>query len=306
MKMLIKILAVPAILLAVVAVLAGRSFSDSCAYVKASAAYVVDALTRRLPSEVREKKLFEDLGRMRDQLVERRVKLSLCARQIDQLRAEVKTIAERADRTGRVLADAYPVLLAANRGNNATVRFASAEIPVADFHREVDDLLATRESDTKALAAKREALKRLEQRHAEADLALADEQRALDAAEREAEVLIGRRNNAVIVAETIENIGELTESSPAPRASIAESLGGLRDEVTEIEVTNDVRQANPPLGARPKAGALARQYNRLDDLKAVHDEMGFEPRKPKRAEAIEATINRAKNAGIAEPNGDGE
>jgi hypothetical protein len=67
-----------------------------------------------------------------------------------------------------------------------------------------------------------------------------------------------------------------------------------------------VRQANPPLGARPKAGALARQYNRLDDLKAVHDEMGFEPRKPKRAEAIEATINRAKNAGIAEPNGDGE
>ncbi len=62
------------------AFVAGRTFRDLRGYVRASAERTVDGLTESLPREVRDKKLDNDLGQVRAELVERRVKLNQSGR----------------------------------------------------------------------------------------------------------------------------------------------------------------------------------------------------------------------------------
>ncbi len=254
-------------------VLAGKRVQDLGGYVRASAQTTVDGLAGGLPREVRDKKLENDLSQVRTELVERRVKLNQSGRQIEQLRTELKTQGERAERDRRVLAEAGPVLEAAAREDKVTVKFATAELPLADFQREIDDLLARRDRDTKELAIKREALTRLESRQRMAEQALADSGRALETAEREMALLKSRRDHAEIEGRTIALVNAISDSLKAPRESVGESLGRLRDEVTQLESRNEAEQALAPASARVGGETISREFDRLEALKAIQAEV---------------------------------
>jgi hypothetical protein len=83
---------------------------------QASAQTTVDGLADRLPCEVRDRKLDNDLSQDRAELIERRVKLNQSTRHIEQFRKKLKAQAERAERDRRVLVEACPVLDAATPG----------------------------------------------------------------------------------------------------------------------------------------------------------------------------------------------
>ena len=278
MSTLAKIGVGAALVVVGIVVVAGRSFRDVGGYVRAGAETTVDNLTGGLPREVRDKKLENDLGSVRTELVERRVKVNQSARQIEQLNQDVKVLAERIERDRRLLAEAYPALESATKGNLAKVRFASAEMPLADFQREVDDLLARRDNDTSELKVKREALSRLETRQKQAELALNESQRALETAEREVHLLKSRRDHAEVESRTIALVGAISDSLKAPRESIGESLGRLRDEVSQLESRNDAERSMVPT-SRSSGATITREFDRLQALRGIRDEVQAESAK---------------------------
>jgi septal ring factor EnvC (AmiA/AmiB activator) len=115
MQMLSKIVIGTMVLIIGLVVVAGRTLRDAAGYVRATAQTTVDGLADGLPREVRDKKLDNDLARVRAELIERRVKLNQSARQIEQLRNELNAQTERVERDSRVLAEACPILEAATR-----------------------------------------------------------------------------------------------------------------------------------------------------------------------------------------------
>ena len=307
MKTSAKFLVITAVILAAMVVFAGKNLADSFGYLRASASCLLDGFKKTLPTEVRDEKRYRDLAQARAELVVHKVKLSRGARNIARLRDEMKSLSARIERDGRLLAETYPVLQkAAARGNVGTVQFASAEIAIEDLNREIDDLLARRGADTKALAAKREALARLEGAQNQANIAIADAQRELETAVRETDVLIECRNSALVVDQTFDTIEGISAELKAPRASIAESLGSLRDEVNELETRNDVRRAMAPVSASPKGGTLARRYSRLDDVKAICDEIQADPNRQQKTNGAQATTDRAASASNSRTHGSGE
>ncbi len=276
MNTLSKIVIGAVVLMVGLVVVAGRSFRDAAGYVRASAQTTVDGLADGLPREVRDKKLDNDLGQVRAELVERRVKLNQSARQIEQLRNELNAQTERAERDRRVLAEACPVLEAATRGQRTTVKFATAELSLGDFQREIDDLLARRTRDTQELTIKRDALTRLESRQRQAEQALADSGRALDAAEHEVALLKSRREHAEIEGRTIALVTAISDSLKAPRESVGESLGRLRDEVAQLESRNEAERTLAPTATRPALETIVREFDRMQALKAVQAEIRAE------------------------------
>jgi chromosome segregation ATPase len=248
---------------------AGRAMRDAAGYVRASAETTVDGLADGLPREVRDKKLDNDLAHVRAELVERRVKLNQSARQIEQLRTELKAQAERAERDRLVLVEAGPILEAATREKQATVKFATAEVSLADFQHEIDDLLARRARDTQELTIKSDVLTRLEGRQRQAEQALADSGRALEAAEREVALLKSRREHAEIEGRTIALVTAISDSLKAPRESIGESLGRLRDEVDQLESRNEAQRTLAPVAGRPAGETLVREFERVQALRAL-------------------------------------
>jgi hypothetical protein len=300
MRHLGKLLMGTAALLVALVVVSGRSPRDLYGYLRAWGGNTIDCWTNGLPREVRDKKLENDLAQVRAELVERRVKLSLSARKIEELRADVTTLTARTERDRQLLVEMYPVLAAA-RGQQATVVFASAKMPLADFQREIDDLLARRKLDAQALAVKREGLARLEKQHRQAEVLLADSQHALEAAEREIELLRARRDYAENEARMIEMIGAISANLKAPQESIGASIGALRDEVVYIETTNEVNRAMAPAGSWLMAGTASREYSRLEDLKAIHAEAQGEKHQKAQAVALQGAVGQVKSAGNTRP-----
>jgi hypothetical protein len=60
-------------------------------------------------------------------------------------------------RCQRLLAEAYPVMKDAVDQQQTAVRFASTDFAMPDFQKEVDDLLAQQERESRQLAIKRDA-----------------------------------------------------------------------------------------------------------------------------------------------------
>jgi chromosome segregation ATPase len=276
MKTLSKIAFGTVIITVGLVIVAGRTLRDAVGYVRASAGTTVDGLADSLPREVRDRKLDNDLSQIRTELVERRVKLNQSARQIEQLRIELKTQTERAERDRRVLAEACPVLETATREQRATVKFATADLPLADFQREIDDLLARRSRDTQELAVKRDAFSRLESRQRQAEQALDDSGRALETAEREVALLKSRREHAEIEGRTIALVTAISDSLKAPRESVGESLGRLRDEVGQLEARNEAERTMAPAASRPGAETIVREFDRIQALKALQADIEAE------------------------------
>jgi phage shock protein A len=267
-KLLIKIATVIAIPVVLLTLLAGKSLHDLSGYMRASAETTVDRLTDGLPRDVLDKKLQNDLASLRAELVDRRVTLNQSARQIEQIRADVQALSARVDRGRQILVEAYPVLQEAIAEGRATVRFGTTEMTRVAFEAEIDDLLAQRDCDTQELAAKRQSLAQLEKHQRQAEVVWADFRRALQATESEVALLKNRRATAEVQARIVDLLAPI-EKLKAPHTSI-ESLGRLRDEVTQLEVWNDALRTIAPVGGRPAGDTLVRVHTRLEKLeKAV-------------------------------------
>jgi hypothetical protein len=285
MKTLIKVIIGLAVVLAGLVIVAGRSLRDVGGYFLASAQTTVNGMADSLPRDVRDKKLDNDLAQARAELVARRVKLNQSGLQIERLRNELDVQAKRAERDRRLLAKACPVLEAATGTKQATVRFATAEIPVIEFRREIDELLARRARDTEELAVKREALKRLERCQQQAEQALTDSSRVLEAAEQKVILLKSRREHAETEGRTIALVAAISDSLTAPRELVGESLGRLRDEVTQLETQNEAQRTLSPIANRLAGETIVREFDRMRALKALRTEMLTEEQAASKAHA---------------------
>jgi hypothetical protein len=105
---------------------------------------------------------------------------------------------------------------------------------------------------------------------------LADSGRALDAAEHEVALLKSRREHAEIEGRTTALVNAITDSLKAPRESVGESLGRLRDEVAQLESRNEAERTLAPADNRPGAETIVREFDRLQALKAVQTEIHAE------------------------------
>jgi len=291
MNTLSKLAIGSAVVLIGLVIAAGRTIRDVGGYVRASAETTIDGLADGLPREVRDKKLDNDLAQVRTELLERRIKLNQSGRQIEQLRNELNTQAERADRDRRLLAEACPILEAATREQRTTVKFATAELSLGAFQREIDDLLDRRGRDTQELTVKREALTRLESRQRQAEQALADSGRALEAAEREVALLKSRRNHAEIEGRTIALVTAISDGLKAPRESVGESLGRLREEVAQVESRNEAQRTLAPAASRLGTETIVREFDRINALKALQAEIQAEKQAPPKSKSSPGPVS---------------
>ena len=134
------------------------------------------------------------------------------------------------------------------------------------------------------MTVKREALSRLESRQQQAEHALADSGRALEAAEREVALLKSRREHAEIEGRTIALVTAISDSLKAPRESVGESLGRLRDEVAQLESRNEAERTMAPAASRPGAETIVREFDRMQALKTLQADIEAEQKtRPKTA-----------------------
>jgi chromosome segregation ATPase len=139
---------------------AGRSLGDLAGYFRASADETVSQLEDQIPDDVDDRKLANELTSVRKEVIERQVQLSQSKTQIVQLREDVSKLENTLATRKRQLSEAFPILQAAELQQSQQVRFANADYKLVDFQREIDDLMASQDSETKQLAIKKSGLTR--------------------------------------------------------------------------------------------------------------------------------------------------
>jgi predicted nucleic acid-binding Zn-ribbon protein len=139
---------------------AGRSLGDLAGYFRASADETVSQLEDQIPDDVDDRKLANELTSVRKEVIERQVQLSQSKTQIVQLREDVSKLENTLATRKRLLSEAFPILQAAELQQSQQVRFANADYKLVDFQREIDDLMASQDSETKQLAIKKSGLTR--------------------------------------------------------------------------------------------------------------------------------------------------
>ena len=115
-----------------------RSVWDLTGYFRAGADQTVDNLTQQLPTEVRDRKMQNELQVARQELIDRQVALSLSRTRSINCSRRSRTGTSIAGRE-QLLAQAYPVLKRAIDRQEETIRFASTDFTMSDFQREIDD-----------------------------------------------------------------------------------------------------------------------------------------------------------------------
>ena len=284
------------VLLAALFWLGGRKLSDLGGYFRASAEGTVERIEAGIPDEVHDRKLANDLTVVRKNVIDRQVQLSQSKTQIAQLREDVAKLETSAATRQRLLAEAYPILEQAERDTLVNVRFANAEYALPDFQRQIDDLMAAQEAETKQLEIKRAGLARLEKSEKEAELALGEMRRALEAAEHEVAVLKSRRDQAEVESQTLDMITAVSDSVHATTDGVGRSLDRLRTDVARKEAENDAKRGLAPVGTRTSTNALARQWSRLESLKKYR-----EPAAQTAANTTPSPVLTATTAEQAEP-----
>ena len=139
---------------------AGRSLGDLAGYFRASADETVSQLEDQISDDVDDRKLANELTSVRKEVIERQVQLSQSKTQIVQLREDVSKLENTLATRKRLLSEAFPILQAAELQQSQQVRFANADYKLVDFQREIDDLMASQDSETKQLAIKKSGLTR--------------------------------------------------------------------------------------------------------------------------------------------------
>lgn len=251
--------------------LAGRSTGEMAGYVKATADVTVENATDALPVEIHDRKLDHELQQVRQETIDRQVKMNLSRRQVDDLTQEVERLAGSVQRRERLLAEAYPVLKAATDDRMNRVVFANEEYELSQFQQEIDDLLSLQDRETRELKIKRAGLDRLRQGIDEGERVLADMRRELKQTEMEVSVLRSRREQAETESQTLDLVSAAAGETESVAGLIAESVDRLRGDVDRLEASNAARRDVAPIGIRVEGGSAGRAFNRLESLKSIHD-----------------------------------
>jgi hypothetical protein len=254
-------------------VVAGRNLAELTGLVRASADVTVDGMTDQLPKEVHDRKLDHDLAQVRQQVIDRQVQLSLSKNQLDQLREDVRNLTASTERRQRLLAEAYPILETAVKENQEQVRFASQDYSLADFQREIDNLLSAQDREQHQLAIKSKGLERLERGAKEGEQAIAEMRGALDNSEQEVAILRSRREQAEVEAKTLDMVASVRSDSGESTASVGKSLGSLKTGVEALEARNEARRTHASVENRKAGDSLSKGWTRLESLKAIHDKV---------------------------------
>jgi len=252
-------------------VVAGRGLGELQGYFHASADKTVDGLVATLPKEVVNRKLDHDLRQQRRDLIDQQAQLNLSRNQIADLRTEVTKLDANVTQRKRLLSEAYPILKSAIDGGLETVKFANTDFTLPNFQREVDELLTLQDRETRQLDIKQQGLARLERGAQEGIQALNDMRTALENSEMEVEVLKQRREQAEMESKTLDTVSAIASKRPDIDNSVSQGLNKIRGDVKQLEARNEARRALSPVNERP-TNQLTKQWNRLETLKAIHDD----------------------------------
>jgi hypothetical protein len=278
MKKSMKIFAGSVVGLGLLFWVAGRGLGDLAGYFRASAGETISQLEDQIPDEVHDRKLDNELTSVRKEVIERQVQLSRSKTQIAQLREDISKLENRLAARKRLLTEAFPILQAAEQEQSQQVRFANADYNLVDFQKEIDDLMASQESESKQLAIKQSGLNRLEKSEKEAESALVDMRHALDGAEHEVAVLKSRREQAEVESKTLDMVTAVSDGVHTTTEGVGRSLEHLRQNVTRKEAVNEAKRGLAPASSRASTNQLARQWNRLEALRKYQEEKDFAPK----------------------------
>ena len=257
--------------LAGVFTLAGRGTHEFKGFVKASADTAADGVTESLPEEVHDRKMTQEMKQVRLDLIDRQVQMNLSTRKIEELTSDVAKLEGSTERRQRLLGEAYPILKAAIDNQQSTVKWANQEFSLAQFQKEIDDLLAMQDRETHQLTIKRDGLVGLKKSVAEGERALADMRRGLDDTEQQVAVLKTRREQADVASQTLDLVSAATTNQDTVAASLNKSVDRLKDNVTKTEARNEARRSTASVTERSNSNQVARSFNRLESLKAIRD-----------------------------------
>ncbi len=241
-------------------------------FARASAETAANRVANAIPDEIHDRKLDNEVSTVRQEIIDRQVQMNLSKRQIEQLGTEVVNLEGSVGRRKRLLVEAYPVLKAAIDGQQKTAKFANQEYSLVDFQKEIDDLLAMQDRETRQVEIKRVGLVRLKKSAEEGELALTEMKRALDQTEQEVAVLRSRRDQAEVEASTLDLVSSATANRETVGTVMNDGLTRLKGNVNQLEARNEARRGMTSLDQRPSSSAIGRHFNRMESLKAIHDE----------------------------------
>ena len=263
--------------LVVLWILAGRPLTDLGGYFRASAQQTVDHLEENVPQEVQDRKLSNEIQRMRQDLIDRQVKLNLARNQHQELKQEVQRLTKNTEARKHLLNEAYLVLKKSESNSKAevseTIRFANTEMPVAEFQSELDDLLTLQERELRQLQVKQSGLDRLTKNISESELALDQLRDVLDNTEQEVALLKTRRDQAELEAETLQLLSSVASRQERTATAVKSSLDRLRNDVEHLEAENLAVRELAPVDQSVKRNRLNQQWDRFQKLEEFHQQM---------------------------------
>lgn len=271
MKTALKLAASGAAVVIGLVVLSNRSIGTFFGYVQATADTTVDAMEESVPTVVRDRKLENDIAAVRDDVIDRQVKLSLAETEVAQLTGDVANLESSIERRKRILADAYPKMQRVTSGEVTLVSFAGEDWSGTDFASEIDRLLDEQQHDERQLEIRTAAMTRLQASVAEGRAALREMQSRMAEAEQEFQALVARREQAENEAEVLDLITDVGRSSDSAAAGIGQGLDDLRSQVERSEAHNKARRDSAPAGSRPE-GRLTRAWERLERLQQIAEQ----------------------------------
>jgi DNA repair exonuclease SbcCD ATPase subunit len=252
---------------------ADRRVGDLLRLVRASADVTVDGLEGEIPQEIHDRRRQHELASLRQDLLDRQVQLTRSKSRVAEIQKEIDRLVASVERRQRLLAEATPLLERATEQQLETVVFAQQTLPLAAFQQELDQLLAQQQHEEQQLELQRQGIARLKQTEEQAEGAIQQLQHTLTQAEQEVELLVARRAQAEVEQQTLDMAQALTQPHRPGEEALAGSVARLRDEVQALETRNQARRANAPAGSVASSNRLARQWDRLEALRALRDRL---------------------------------
>ncbi len=255
--------------------LAGRPVRELFGLVRASADAAVDGVVDGVPDAIVDRKLDSDVQLQRRQLTDHQVALNLSRREVDTLTEQVKELEERGARRKRLLSEAYPVLQQATVDGWTEVEFAGGKHTLAQFQGNLDQLLAEEEREQRQLEIRRAGLAKLTTSVTDGERALSDMRDALLALEQEIDLLRLRRDQAELEGRTLEVVSAVGGPGLlAASTEVGAQTEQLREQVGRLEATNEALRTVVPSVSAAAANRVARDWERIERLKALRAESG--------------------------------
>ncbi len=250
---------------------ADRRVGDLLRLVRASAELTVDGLEAEIPQEVHDRRRQHELATLRQDLLDRQVQLTRSKSRVAEIQKEIDRLVASVERRQRLLGEATSVLEQATEQHLESVVFAQQSLSLAAFQQELDQLLAQQQHEERQLEIQRQGIVRLQQTQEQAEAAIQQLQHTLAQAEQEVELLVARRAQAEVERQTLDMALSVTQPRGTGEDSLVGSVARLREEVQELETRNQARRANAPTGSVASSNRLARQWDRLEALRAIRD-----------------------------------